>query len=122
MAYSNSAYRQLGRMLSDLSGDDLQETADRYISMLLQALARPAIRKQHVNVLQHLLGYLKKDLAPAYRADLAGSIDAYRRGDYPLVVPLRLLRHYFGIHLHPYINRQVYLNPYPESLQLRNVL
>jgi uncharacterized protein YbgA (DUF1722 family) len=122
MACSNPVYRQLGRMLSDLSCNDLQDTADRYISSLLEALKRPATRKQHTNVLQHLLGYLKRDLAPAHRADLAGSIDAYRRGVYPLVVPLRLLQHYFDIHLHPYISRQVYLNPYPESLQLRNVL
>ncbi len=122
MAHSSDTYRRLGRMLSDLSAVDLGETAHSYISIVLEALKRPATRKQHTNVLQHLLGYLKNDLEPAYRADLSGSIDAYRRGDYPLVVPVRLLQHYFGIHLHPYISRQVYLNPYPESLQLRNAL
>ncbi len=122
MAHSSAAYRQLGRMLSDLGGVNLHATADSYISLLLETLKRPATRKQHTNVLQHLLGYLKNDLESPRRADLAGAIDAYRRGDFPLVVPVRLLQHYFSLHLHPYINRQVYLNPYPQSLQLRNVL
>jgi uncharacterized protein YbgA (DUF1722 family)/uncharacterized protein YbbK (DUF523 family) len=122
MAHSNVVYSQLGRMLSGLSIEHLHETAASYIRILLEALKRPATRKQHTNVLQHLLGYLKKDLESAFRADLAGTIEAYRRGDYPLVVPVRLLQHYFSIYLHPYISRQVYLDPYPESLQLRNIL
>ena len=76
----------------------------------------------HTNVLQHLLGYLKDNLDSAHRTDLANTIDAYRRGEYPLVVPLRLLQHHFSIHPHPYISEQVYLNPHPQALKLRNTL
>ena len=122
LAHSNVVYRELGRLLSDLDGVNLATVADSYIDQLMQSLQQPATRKRHTNVLQHLLGYLKRDLGPAHRADLAGSIDAYRRGDYPLVVPIRLLQHYFSIYQYPYITRQVYLNPYPQSLHLRNAL
>ena len=122
MSHSTVVYRELGRLLSDLNGVNLHATAGIYISRLLQTLTPPATRKQHTNVLQHLLGYLKKDLGPAYRADLAGTIDGYRRGDFPLVVPIRMLQHHFSIHAQPYITRQVYLNPYPQALQLRNLL
>jgi len=122
MSHSTAVYRELGRLLSDLNRRKLQATADIYISKLLMTLTPPATRKQHSNALQHLLGYLKKDLGPAYRADLASTIDGYRRGDFPLVVPIRMLQHYFSIHAHPYISRQVYLNPYPQALPLRNSL
>ena len=120
MAHSTVAYRQLGRLLSNLAGRPLDETASSYISTLMKALSRPATRRGHTNVLQHLLGYLKKNLDSMHRADLAHAIEAYRCGIYPLVVPVRLLQHHFNIHTYPYINQQVYLNPHPQDLMLRN--
>ena len=122
MSHSTVMYRQLGQMLSDLTRASLAHIADSYIATLMQTLSAPATRKRHSNVLQHLLGYLKNNLNSASRIDLNETIDAYRRGDFPLVVPVRLLQHHFNIHPHPYINEQVYLNPYPQVLQLRNHL
>jgi uncharacterized protein YbgA (DUF1722 family) len=72
--------------------------------------------------LQHLLGYLKNNLESACRSDLDKAIDAYRRGEFPLVVPVRLLQHHFSSHPNPYINAQVYLNPHPQALRIRNSL
>jgi len=122
LAHSTVMYRKLGQLLADLNRQPLEEIRASYIYSLMQALSRPATRKRHTNVLQHLLGYLRNSLDSAHRADLADSIDAYRRGEYPLVVPLRLLQHHFSIHPHPYISEQVYLNPHPQALKLRNTL
>jgi uncharacterized protein YbgA (DUF1722 family)/uncharacterized protein YbbK (DUF523 family) len=122
LAHSTVAYRELGRLLAHLDAAPLPAIAESYLRQLMQALRRPATRKRHSNVLQHLLGYLKRDLDAVQRADLADTIDAYRRGIYPLVVPVRLLEHHFGSHPHPYIARQVYLNPHPRDLGLRNQL
>ena len=122
MSHSPVRYRELGQMLSDLSRASLADIADTYIASLMQILGVPATRKRHANVLQHLLGYLKKNLDSAYRTDLNKSIDAYRRGEYPLAVPIRLLQHHFSMHPHPYIRRQVYLDPHPQELLLRNNL
>jgi uncharacterized protein YbgA (DUF1722 family)/uncharacterized protein YbbK (DUF523 family) len=122
LAHSAVMYQKLGQMLADLNRQPLEEISSSYISGLMQALSRPATRKRHTNVLQHLLGYLKDHLDSAHRTDLAETIDAYRRGEYPLVVPLRLLQHHFSIHPHPYIDEQVYLNPHPQALKLRNTL
>ena len=122
LAHSPVMYRQLGRLLSDLNDVSLEDLAGTYIANLMQALSKPATRKRHSNVLQHLLGYLRKSLDSVHRVDLADAIDAYRRGDYPLVVPLRLLQHHFNRHPHPYIDKQVYLNPHPPALRLRNAL
>jgi len=120
MSHSTVMYHQLGRMLSDLTRAPLADVADRYIASLMQALCKPSTRKRHSNVLQHMLGYLKNNLDSAHRTDLDKTIDAYRRGEFPLIVPIRLLQHHFAIHPHPYINEQVYLNPHPQALLSRN--
>jgi len=122
MAHNNEMYRQLGRLISNLSTSQLDEIADTYISSLMQALSKPATRKRHTNVLQHLLGYLKQDLGSSHRSDLADTIDAYRSGVYPLVVPIKLLQHHFSMQPHTYISQQVYLNPHPQAMMLRNSL
>jgi len=122
MSHSVVVYQQLGRVLSDLSRGSLNDIADSYIIRLMQTLSKPATRKRHANVLHHLLGYLKRDLDSDHRSDLSETIDAYRRGEYPLVVPIRLLQHHFSAHPHPYIKHQVYLNPHPQALLLRNNL
>jgi uncharacterized protein YbgA (DUF1722 family) len=122
MSHSVVVYQQLGRVLSDLSRASLKDIADSYIIRLMQTLSKPATRKRHANVLHHLLGYLKRDLDSDHRSDLSETIDAYRRGEYPLVVPIRLLQHHFSAHPHPYIKDQVYLNPHPQALLLRNNL
>jgi uncharacterized protein YbgA (DUF1722 family)/uncharacterized protein YbbK (DUF523 family) len=122
LAHSPSAYRELGGMLARLDNAPLDALADRYIERLMQVLKTQASRKRHVNVLQHLLGYLRKQVGDASRADLANVIDDYRRGLVPLVVPVTLLQHHFRHNPNPYISRQVYLNPHPRELMLRNVL
>lgn len=122
MSHSNEMYRELGQMLADLNRASLAEMADSYITRLMQTLSVPATRKRHANVLQHLLGYLKNSLDSAHRMDLDRTIDAYRSGEFPLVVPIRMLQHHFSMHPHPYISEQVYLDPHPQNLKLRNTL
>ena len=53
-------------------------------------------RGKHVNVLQHLMGYLKKDLSSEDKQELLGLIEDYRQGLLPLIVPLTLLKHHLN--------------------------
>jgi len=122
MSHGTVEYKQLGQLLSDLTRASLDDIADSYIARLMHTLSKPATRKRHTNVLQHLLGYLKRDLDSVHRTDLNETIDAYRRGEFPLVVPIRMLQHHFRVHPHPYISQQAYLNPHPQALLLRNSL
>ncbi|MEJ2593496.1 MAG: YbgA family protein, partial [Candidatus Thiodiazotropha sp.] len=122
MAHSQAAYQRLGRLLSDLSQGDLETTARHYIEALMPALQRRVTRQRHVNVLQHVMGYLKKRIDSGDKAELSDSIEAYRRGEVPLVVPITLLRHYFRRHPDAYMAQQVYLNPHPDKLGLRNAI
>ena len=120
LAHDQEAYRQLGRLVADAGKGDLERLAADYAALLMQTLKRPATTRQHVNVLQHLLGYLKKHLDTLDREELLETIEQYRQGLLPLIVPITLIRHHFRRNPDPYVLRQYYLSPHPKELMLRN--
>lgn len=122
MAHSLRAYRLLGKMLSDLATPPLSEIAALYFAELMAALVKPARRPNQVNALQHLAGYLSSHLDGGDRQELMAIIEAYRRGEVPLIVPVTLLRHHQSRIQNPYLMHQYYLDPYPASLGLRNTI
>lgn len=119
---SHGDYRELGRMLADVGSDMLAGTAERYIASLMNLLKHVPTRSRHVNVLQHIQGYLKKELSADDKAELVDVIERYRRGDLPLIVPLTLLKHHFRKSPDPYIDESYYMSPYPQELRLLNEL
>ena len=67
-------------------------------------------------MLGHLAGYLKRAIDAGDRAELAATIDDYRRGAVSRDAPLALLRHHFRRHPHPWVGEQVYLHGLPPEL------
>lgn len=122
MAHAPQGYSTLGRMLAEAGNQDVQALGTRYFAAMMQILQRKATRKTNTNVLMHLQGYLKKQLQAAEKSSLSRIIDDYRKGIVPLIVPVRMLRHYFELFPDPYISRQSFLQPYPDELGLRNAL
>ncbi|MGV8918748.1 MAG: YbgA family protein [Pseudomonas sp.] len=122
MANNPAQYRVLGKMLGSMAKADAQEVGPRYFSELMSALKRCATRGTHTNVLQHLNGYFKKTMSADDRLEMQRLIAQYRRGVVPLVVPLTLLKHHLRQHPDPYVAQQVYLQPHPENLSLRNAI
>lgn len=121
MAHSLSYYKELGRLLANLSSD-VEAIADSYFAKLMAALAKPASRKMHTNTLMHLQGYLKELISTEDKQELAKLILEYHDGIVPLVVPLTLLKHHLN-HFedaNAYARQQVYLDPHPYKLGLRN--
>jgi uncharacterized protein YbgA (DUF1722 family)/uncharacterized protein YbbK (DUF523 family) len=93
---------------------------EEYGAAFMTALAREATPKKNVNVLQHAMGYFKRQLAAEEKTELLEVIAQYHRGLVPLVVPLVLLRHYVRKFGDPWLARQVWLDPHPAELALRN--
>ena len=122
LAHDPLAYRRLGRLVADAGKRDLHALADEYIALVMETLKRRARKNNHVNVLQHLMGFLKHEIGAADKSELMDAIETYRRGEYPLVVPLKLLQHHFRRNPNPYVSTQVYLDPHPRDLALRNAL
>ena len=94
--------------------------ADRYQREFMDALTAIATVRRHTNVLQHMTGYFRDRLDPASRQELAACIDEYRRGLVPLVVPMTLVRHHVRALGVEYLAGQLYLEPHPKELMLRN--
>jgi len=119
MAHNYQAYRDLGNLLGTFVGDDVNALADEYILGLMNALRRPASRKNNSNTLMHLQGYFKRDLSKIEKEEMRDAIDEYRQGLVPLYVPLTLLKHHLKVHPNEYLSKQIYFNPYPNELKLR---
>ena len=119
LSHATTHYRALGRLLAHVGKANLQEVAQRYIQGLMTALSVRATRRNHTNVLMHLQGYFKRVLTPEQKQELSDTIDKYRTGIFPLLVPLTLIRHYLREYPNRYLAEQVYLNPHPDTLKLR---
>jgi uncharacterized protein YbgA (DUF1722 family) len=105
------------REISGLTREDLRES---YETEFMQGLKVIATTRRNTNVLHHILGYFKKLLDGEARAELLGLIEDYRRGLVPLIVPITLIRHFVRLHSVAYLAGQVYLEPHPKELMLRN--
>jgi uncharacterized protein YbbK (DUF523 family) len=75
---------------------------------------------KNLNVIEHILGYFKKQLDPDEKQEMLEIFDRYRNAFVPLIVPVTLLNHYVRKTGEPYLKQQVYLNPHPIALKLRN--
>jgi len=122
LAHNQSAYRRMGRLVAEAGKQSIGELGERYAAELMSALARRVGRKQHVNVLQHLLGFVSDHLDASDRAEMVEIINQYHQGLVPLIVPITLLNHHFRRHPSEYVARQYYLHPHPHELMLRNLL
>lgn len=122
MANDPVQYKVLGNFLGSMGRSDPNEIAPRYFSDLMAALKKPATRRTHTNVLQHISGYLKQTLSSADKQEIQQIITQYHQGIVPLIVPLTLLKHHFRQHPDPYVALQVYMQPHPENLSLRNAI
>ncbi len=120
MAHSPQALGELGRIVASAKALGAAGVRARYGPLFMRALAQLATPRRNANVLQHALGHFRERLDRGARAEMLGLIEDYRTGLVPLVVPLTLIRHYaerLGIE---YLAGQVYLEPHPKELMLRN--
>lgn len=120
MAHSTEAYRELGRLVAALKETPRAVFRDQYQGGFMEALSRMASRGRNANVLQHAAGHLKTQLDATSRRELAELIHDYRRGLVPLIVPLTLIGHHVRGHEVGYLKGQVFLEPHPRELMLRN--
>jgi uncharacterized protein YbgA (DUF1722 family)/uncharacterized protein YbbK (DUF523 family) len=120
MAHSPQHYRQLGQLVAAVKQIAPDTFRKRYSALFMTALGHRATAKKNVNVLQHILGYLKTQLSADEKQSILAVIEDYRTQLVPLIVPLTLIRHYVQLHGIDYIQDQVYLHPHPKELMLRN--
>jgi uncharacterized protein YbgA (DUF1722 family)/uncharacterized protein YbbK (DUF523 family) len=112
LAHDPARYRSAGRVVAAAGA------ASAYRELFLAAMATPATRGRNANALLHACSRIGRALASARRSDLVGRIDAYRRGEVPLSVPVALLAHYASGGDLPWLAEQTFLAPFPAELRL----
>ena len=120
MARSIESYRLMGKLVAksgDLKAENLYQD---YLEMLLKSLRLKATVAKHINVLQHIFGYFKKELSADEKQEVISIFESYRALQIPLIVPITLLNHFVRKYKQPYLQQQVYLHPHPIELSLRN--
>jgi uncharacterized protein YbgA (DUF1722 family)/uncharacterized protein YbbK (DUF523 family) len=116
MAHSEPHLRQLGRLVARARA----ELLPRYAEGFFAALRVKTTTRKHTNVLQHIAGHFRERLDRRDREELSETIEEYRQGLVPLVVPLTLLKHHIRRLELAYLQDQVYLEPHPRELMLLN--
>ena len=120
LSHSPEIYYGMGRLVAGAKSMGRADLEAQYRERFMEALARLATTRKHVNVLTHMLGHFKQRLDADDRAELLASIEDYRLGLVPLVVPVTLFKHHVRRHEVEYLAGQVYLDPHPRELMLRN--
>ena len=120
LTHSRPHYHKLGQLVAKAGDYTPSDLATRYGAVFMDALKTKATVRKQVNVLQHLAGHFSKQLSTIERAELQETIQDYHKHLTPLAVPLTLIKHYVRILAISYLMDQVYLNPHPKELMLRN--
>ncbi len=120
LAHSPKHYQELGRIVANVKRYKPENLLSTYGTLFLEALQIKSTYKKNVNVLNHILGFLRKHLTAGEKEDILNTISDYHNRLVPLIVPVTLLSHYIRKHNIEYIMNQIYLNPHPKELMLRN--
>lgn len=122
MSHDQIKAKELGALLANAKEQDSECLALGYLSGMMQLLKVIATRNNHVNTLQHIQGYLKRELDADDKEELSSVIEDYRKGLLPLIVPITLLRHHFRKYPNDYITQSYYMSPHPGELALLNTI
>lgn len=105
LAHSPTIARDLGRLVA--SGDD----DAHYGAGFFRAIALRRTAGKEANALQHLAGFVRRDIDAGDRAELLETITAYRSGSTTIDAPVALLRHHLRRHPNEWAQAQTFLDP-----------
>ena len=120
LAHSSKHYQALGKIVAEVKEIPWDRVLSSYISTFMEGLTLKSTAKKNTDVLLHMMGFLKKILTKSEKEDILSAIEDYRNELIPLIVPVTLVRHQVKKHNIEYLLNQVYLNPHPKELMLRN--
>jgi len=120
LSHSPKHYLIMGKLVAKAKEIPLKELYRQYQTLLMEAIQVKTTPKKNTNVLMHMMGYFKEELSSDEKQELLEVIGNYREELIPLIVPITLINHYVRKYEQPYLKQQLYLNPHPVELQLRN--
>jgi len=120
LSHSQKHYQAMGKLVAQAKDLPLKELYRQYQTLLMESLELKTTARKNGNVLMDVMSYFKEQLSSDEKQELLEVTDHYRKDYIPLIVPITLMNHYVRKYDQPYLKQQVYLNPHPLELQLRN--
>jgi len=120
LSHSPKHHQTMGKLVAQSKDFQIKDLYQQYQAFLMEALCLKTTPKKNANVLQHMMGYFREKLSSDEKQELLEVIENYRKDYIPLIVPITLMNHYVRTYNQPYLKQQIYVNPHPIELQLRN--
>jgi len=120
LSHGRKIYTELGRLVARAKEVPTAELFGRYQRLLMEALSAKPTPKKCSDVLLHMVGHFRKMLTRDEKEELLEVVRQYRERLVPLIVPITLFRHYVRKYRVDYLARQLFLDPHPAELMLRN--
>jgi uncharacterized protein YbgA (DUF1722 family) len=93
---------------------------EEYQNLMMEALRLKMTTRKKGNVLEHMMGYFKKNLSQDEKQELFETIGVCQNSYVSLIVPITPTNHYVRKYNQPCLRNQNYLNSQCVELQPRN--
>lgn len=120
LAHDQRIYREMGPIVASFGRVPDDEVYAAYYPLFVAAFRKATSISRHVNVLEHLFGHVKDKISKAEKREISAAIDDFRNAQIPLVAVISLLKFMVAAHDVEYVRGQLYLEPHPRELMLRN--
>lgn len=115
-------YRLLGKIVANHDKKSLKEITQEYLALFKQTIAHKSTIAKTVNVLQHMVGFFKKELSSSEKQELHMQIEEFRDEITPLISVMSTIEFLAKKYNTTYLLGQKFLNPYPKDLSLRSMI
>lgn len=115
-------YRFLGKIVANHDKKSLKELTQEYLALFKKTITYKGTISKTVNVLQHMVGFFKKELSSSEKQALHLQIEEFRDEIIPLIAVMSTIEFLAQKYTTTYLLGQKFLNPYPKDLALRSTI
>ena len=120
LSHSRKKCEDLEQLVASSKKIKKAEVCSRYSKLFMEALSYKSTPKKNMVVLLQIVRLLKQVLTKEEKKNILSVIENYGREFLPLVDPVTLICYQVKKHNIECLLGQVYLNPHPKELMLRN--
>lgn len=122
MEHNQDEMRLLGRIAANRENKSVPLVFKEYKILFFNVLSNAASIENRFNVLQHLMGYFKKELTSEEKVKLLGIFEDFKKGLSPFLVSQQMVNFFVHKYSIDYLKDVFYFDPYPKELNLARIL
>jgi uncharacterized protein YbgA (DUF1722 family)/uncharacterized protein YbbK (DUF523 family) len=113
-------YRELGNIVANREKLELSQIVENYSKIFFKAIAEKSSVEKNINILQHMFGFVKKEVSDEEKKEFFENLEDYRNRLVPMIVPISFLQLFAKKYKNEYLLNQKFISPYPKELALRS--